>query len=693
MALECPKISLKFGSTGDKVSEMQKNLQTLGFYTGYKVDGSWGSGTESAVKAFQKRYGLKVDGLFGEISCNKLNSLISTLEKAETGKGAVFDCSKTDLNVGSKDTEKVLILQKYLKDWGYYCSACKIDGIYGEETKKAVAAFQTDNPPLSSDGWFGAKTCPVFVKKVNAEKEDQSESHVDVMKDFLKYHPHLRGCDFALLMYPSKILIVEEEVEVVEEVEDTSSDTSSTDVSTEDTDDTSSEETEDTTTPQVTKTTIKHYYHAGLNEKTVSSIKGLNCSTVSLSQGSSGSDVQILQTGLASLGFYTNSIDSSFGPKTDAAVRAFQRSKGLSDDGVVGPKTCPVFNEAIGVKSNPAKGDLSKASHVFQRDIVSVSLNADADGLTREATVKVVRRDDTLKFIRKMQLCGLRLSLRGKNYRGSDGSPVEGERLFVGYVKDIKLVQENNLYLYELSIEDDNLVLQEEVAEYKGTKKQTEHLKALAKLARVELVLDVSGMPDEEFEVNAVNSVGDGSGGSGSGRTVQMSNNDCNPNNRTESDTWADHRCNPPRCTAKSKVAHGNSSRSYATDTASHNSSAKELVEFVEAKCQYQYYGDNPKGSARCPEAMWNAGKSGKIVGNCADFARMMKCIFDVNGYKAIICHIPGHFYNAVWENGGWTVVDICARTCWGLPSYGHANHGNVKPTGTWDNPQPRLWY
>ncbi len=169
------------------------------------------------------------------------------------------------------------------------------------------------------------------------------------------------------------------------------------------------------------------------------------------------------------------------------------------------------------------------------------------------------------------------------------------------------------------------------------------------------------------------------------GSSVNATGTDCNASDGTESNTWAGHKCNPPKCTSASKTIHGNSSRQYAKDTASHNSSSRDLVNYVASLCEYQLYADNPHGESRCPENMWTGGKP--IRGNCADFARMLKCILDVNGYNSIICHIPGHFYNAIWENNQWTVCDICAKTCWGREAYGHANHGNIKPLGTWDSP------
>ena len=51
-----------------------------------------------------------------------------------------------------------------------------------------------------------------------------------------------------------------------------------------------------------------------------------------------GRDVAILQTALATLGFFCN-LDGIFGAHTEQAVRDFQQNVGLNNDGIVGHKT------------------------------------------------------------------------------------------------------------------------------------------------------------------------------------------------------------------------------------------------------------------------------------------------------------------------------------------------------------------
>jgi N-acetylmuramoyl-L-alanine amidase len=59
------------GATGDDVIELQSRLQYVGFYNG-KIDGVFGWGTYWALRNFQYEYGLKVDGLAGGTTKQKL---------------------------------------------------------------------------------------------------------------------------------------------------------------------------------------------------------------------------------------------------------------------------------------------------------------------------------------------------------------------------------------------------------------------------------------------------------------------------------------------------------------------------------------------------------------------------------------------------------------------------------------------
>jgi peptidoglycan hydrolase-like protein with peptidoglycan-binding domain len=58
-----------------------------------------------------------------------------------------------------------------------------------------------------------------------------------------------------------------------------------------------------------------------------------------LTPGSSGRQVKLLQRALAHLGYSPGSVDGSYGPATENALKRFQHANGLQPDGVLGPKT------------------------------------------------------------------------------------------------------------------------------------------------------------------------------------------------------------------------------------------------------------------------------------------------------------------------------------------------------------------
>ncbi len=101
------EISLKRGSQGKAVVELQDLLQDQGHYTG-KIDGKFGLGTLKAVKAFQLANGLVVDGYFGLASRTKAAAIVADLtkdsddaEQAETGSISIIysieGCTATSL--------------------------------------------------------------------------------------------------------------------------------------------------------------------------------------------------------------------------------------------------------------------------------------------------------------------------------------------------------------------------------------------------------------------------------------------------------------------------------------------------------------------------------------------------------------------------------------------------------------------
>ena len=154
--------SLRMGDSGSAVKDLQTKLKKLGYYDG-TVDSTFGSGTYTAVRAFQKKYNLTADGVAGSETLKKLDSAY---------KNANSDKDDGSLRKGATGSA-VKNLQTKLKKLGFYNAS--IDGDYGDTTVAAVKAFQKKYN-LTADGVAGSET----LKKLDsAYKNADSNTSTD----------------------------------------------------------------------------------------------------------------------------------------------------------------------------------------------------------------------------------------------------------------------------------------------------------------------------------------------------------------------------------------------------------------------------------------------------------------------------------------------------------------------------------
>ena len=135
--------SIKLGSTGSEVAQLQTMLTKLGYYSG-NITGHAGEKTVEAIRAFQKKNGLTQDGIAGSATMNKLRTLI------DPGYTPPAEEKKAD-----QSAENVKAAQSKLKELGLYNG--QITGNIGSKTKAAIKAFQKKYG-LTADGVLNAQT-------------------------------------------------------------------------------------------------------------------------------------------------------------------------------------------------------------------------------------------------------------------------------------------------------------------------------------------------------------------------------------------------------------------------------------------------------------------------------------------------------------------------------------------------------
>ncbi len=152
-----------YGSSGDEVKKLQKSLNQKGY--SLDVDGNFGSKTQAAVKDYQKKNGLSVDGIVGNLtwgSLNKINSsklndsnVYQSNNIKKNNNTAVTTFQYTKAKPVYKQSEALKSAEAQLKDWenskpSKYESrySDKIDEILNEILHREDFKYNMSSDPL-----------------------------------------------------------------------------------------------------------------------------------------------------------------------------------------------------------------------------------------------------------------------------------------------------------------------------------------------------------------------------------------------------------------------------------------------------------------------------------------------------------------------------------------------------------------
>lgn len=330
--------ALSSGDTGYEVEALQEALTELRYYDG-TIDGKFGRGTISAVKALQKNNKIQQTGraddnlqklIYDKYVKNKFkrNVRVKTLPPLQ---GVTMEYGSRGQAVGD--------LQKRLKELGYY--SADITKIFDPKTRSAVTRFQRNNGINKGIGKANADTQAMIYSKI-AIPADVKPTPVPTKTPPMpteKLVRNKRGKQVTSLQkmltglgyYEGKITSVYDD-KTIQAVKDF-------------------QKKNKLKADGVAGTnTLNLMYSVNAIAKDGSAVSlpvkptirinqniqypTISANTKALSEGSTGSDVSYMQMRLTELGYYRARNDGKFMADDRAAVMAFQKANGINATGI-----------------------------------------------------------------------------------------------------------------------------------------------------------------------------------------------------------------------------------------------------------------------------------------------------------------------------------------------------------------------
>ena len=318
--------------------KVQTRLKELGYYNG-KLDGKFGSGSVSAMKAFQKANGLDPDGICG-IKTRAVLFAAHPVYATPTATPAPGNEEDTNVTLAggypviTKENvvlimagtrgDTVLQMQKRLQELGYYSS--RLDGVCLSDDLTAIRNFQSANG-LKVDGKAGYDT------QLKLYSDDAVRGNA-VVTTATTLRVGSEGQDVVNLQ--NRLIALGYLTGAAD-----------------------GKFGSDTRNALIAFQKANGLVRDGVaGSKTLAALESTSVvsnkveTSTTLRVGSVSAAVESLQNRLIALGYLSGKADGIFGTKTSLAVISFQKANGLKADGIAGSKTLNLINKTSATSSS-----------------------------------------------------------------------------------------------------------------------------------------------------------------------------------------------------------------------------------------------------------------------------------------------------------------------------------------------------